>query len=135
MYAEDFNNLPIDNSYIIEIFIHTHKVLVLDVIGGPFDLPASVTGKVCRIYRLEFGQLRNFRLGVHADPWLDIISHTCPAESDFLDSYRKKAGLNEELVFHFQIVCSEGTIDIIAAEFSSSLKEEMPHVGREQTNG
>ena len=128
--TEDFDSLPIDRSYITEVFIKPDKTISLRVIGGPFRSASSITGEVCRIYEVEFERLGSFKVNVHAGPWLEVVSHSRLAVSEFLDCYSGRVESGVGAVFHYQIVCHEGTLDVLAGGFKCSLKEELPFVRR-----
>ncbi len=133
--TDDFGDLPIDHAYVREILIKPDKTISLSVIGGPFPSASSVTGEVCRIYDVEFERLGSFKVNVHADPGLEIISHSRSAASEFLDSHggRNKSGAGP--LSHFRIVCHEGTLDVLAGGFRCSLMEELPFVRTPRADG
>ncbi len=55
------------------------------------------------------------------------------SDSEYLRAYRENPNLKSErtdgeVVRHFEIICDEGSINIIASTWSCTLKEEMPAV-------
>lgn len=126
---EEFEALPIDRGFISELHVAANKTFSLDVMSGPFDTGG---GEVCRVYELTFRGLRGFRFDVRANPWLEIVSHGSLIGSEMLEEHKVMGGSDNDSLSHFQIVCDEGTLDIIAKEFTHAVKEEMAFVRNPQ---
>jgi len=81
-------------------------------------------------YRLEFHGLDFFRCNIDANPWLEIKSHRCLVNSEFLDRQGKQANRK----CHFQLIFDEGTLDLIASSFSCAFLEEIPFARKSQNS-
>jgi hypothetical protein len=94
--------------------------------------PTEASERQVTILRdLQFHDVRQFHCDFNAEPWLEITSHATLERSDFLRQYRATQEESETIpeMFHFQITCDEGIIDIIARRFTCSIIEEIPHHG------
>ena len=130
---EDFRDLQIDGSVIRAVSFIPARSLEFSVLRAP----QSDTEKQITIqYALRFEQIRSCRFSFRADPWAEIKSHAVVTASEYLADYEKSQNSRSKLwardakLTHFQLVFDEGQIDIIAEEFRSTIEEEMPHVGR-----
>lgn len=133
--VEGFVDLKIDGSYIRELILVPSQRVRMSLLRGP---QSKNERQVALEYNLQFDKLQGFRINLQAKPWLETKSHNLLLDSDYLISHasvegteKTKAisGRGEHKVYHFQINCNEGNIDIIAENFTVSFIDEIPYFG------
>jgi hypothetical protein len=132
--VEGFTELKIDGSYIRELILMPSQRIHMSLLRGP---QSQSERQVALEYELQFSRLRDFRLNLNSKPWLEIKSHNLLLDADYLKDHlsenaEKMKALSEganRKVYHFQINCHEGSIDIIAENFTISFTGEIPYFG------
>ena len=123
----DFAQLNIDGAVIGEFRVVPSMKLVMTLIRGPEKQNDRL---VQTEHDLQFNMVKDFRIDLRSEPWLQIVSHAVYMESEYLrdfitalpgDSHREKLA-------HFEIVCGQGRFDIIARDSTLSLFNEIPYV-------
>ena len=123
---KNFDELEIDRAFISELTIVPSKKIRMTLLRGPREENAQVG----REYDLQFSRVHDVTLNLQARPWLEIVSHNLLSESKYLTSYFEIHPEAEGRITksrHFQVICDEGQIDVIAEEFSISLVNEIPY--------
>lgn len=123
----DFGELNIDGAIISEFKVVPSKKLVLTLLRGPQKQNES---SVQCEHDLQFSFLKDFKIALRSEPWLQVISHAVFSESQYL-SESIAAGPSENLTVklaHFEIICAQGRFDIIAGGVTFSLFNEIPYV-------
>jgi hypothetical protein len=126
-----FDKLEIDGSFISELSVVPSKELRMHLFQGP----RTNSGKeVVEEHDVLFTRLHGYSFNIKAEPWLEILSHTISSESNYLTDYLtrktdrkvRKSQSENNAILHFQIVCDEGSIDILAEGVSLSLTNAIP---------
>jgi hypothetical protein len=124
----DFSKLDIDGSIISEFRAVPSKKFVMTLLRGP----QSVNDRAVQTEQdLQFNEVKCFRIAIQAEPWLQVVSHGLTSESEYLHECLATAeGRPTEgnTLFHFEVVCGQGRIDIIASSVTLSLTNEIAYV-------
>lgn len=130
--ADDFNELKIDGAVIREIVFVPSRSVRMSVLRAP---ETESERQVTTQHSLDFQGIHCCTFKFDANPWLEIESHYTLSSSDYLEqrlqflSSKVQSSDTQPEIFHFQIILDEGQIDILAERFTSSVEEEMPHLG------
>src|ERR1044072_4406049 len=110
---EDFSQLAIDGSIISELKVVPSRKIVMTLLRGP---QSEAERSVQTEYDLQFNGVEHFKIAVEAEPWLQVISHNLFSESEYLKGYleNSRPSSGGEKLFHFEIGCGQGRIDIVA---------------------
>lgn len=129
--VKDFSSLRIDGAFIGELTVVPTKKLRLSLFRGPLSKSER---QMAEEFDLQFNKVEGFRFDLDAKPWLEIVSHKVLAKSDYITSYLadigkegRKPKANRGKLYHFQIVCQEGQLEVLAEQFSISLVNEIPY--------
>jgi ClpX C4-type zinc finger protein len=127
---ENFIDLDIDGSFIRAMRFVPSKSVDMSLLHAPRN---KTEKQVTLQYDLHFHGAYGLRSNLNAQPWLEIESHDLVLHSEYLKEItEKRSGTSPEStseLSHFQLICDEGTIDIIAEYFTSSITDEIPVVG------
>lgn len=123
----DFAQLNIDGAVISEFRLVPSKKLVMTLLRGP---ETGNEGTVEKEIDLQFNEVKDFRIDLRSEPWLQVLSHAAHCESEYLSDFITRAplGSHTEKLTHFEIICVQGRFDIIARGFTFSLFNEIPYV-------
>jgi hypothetical protein len=133
--CKDFEGIQIDGSFVRELIFALFKTVRMSLIRAP---GSEREEQLSVLSSLQFDQVHRFRANFDAAPWLEITAHHALSSSDYLEQYQNLAQAQEKThgdliskdLRHFQIVCEEGEIDIIAERFTFLVLEKIPHVGQ-----
>lgn len=125
--AEKFKDLQIDGAFISELLLVPNKRMRLSLIRAPAN---EEPRQVSVVSDLEFNDVQSCQCGFKANPWLEIKSHAMSSRSAFLKEYlQNREGISSSGYSHFQIICDEGEINIIARDCTLVMVEEISHRG------
>jgi len=120
--ADEFSELKIDGAVIREIVFVPAGSVRMSVLRAP----ETTDERQVTVQRtLSFQGIHGCAFNFDAKPWLEIASHGILSASQYLSEFSD----TKSDVFHFQLVLDEGRVDIVAEQFSSSIEEEIPHLG------
>lgn len=122
----DFAQLNIDGALISELKVEPSKKLLMTLLQRQQDDNKRL---IQAEYDLQFNSVRDFRIEVQSEPWLQVVSHAVFPESEYLSESVKRTDLDVQSakLFHFEIIFAQGRLDIIARGFSFSLFNEIPY--------
>jgi hypothetical protein len=125
--GEDFSQLEIDGSIISELKVVPSRKIVMTLLRGP---KSEAERSVQTEHDLQFNGVEHFRMTIEAEPWIQVVSHDLFSESEYLKKYLEtsKGHSGGDKLFHFEIVCGQGRIDVVAKTVSFSLFNEIPYV-------
>jgi hypothetical protein len=81
-------------------------------------------------YCLQFNGVKDFKISVQGEPWLQVHSHAAFSSSEYLTEALATADptTHDEGLLHFEILCGKGRFDIIAKSFTFSEFNEISYV-------
>ena len=127
---ESFTHLDIDGSFIHTLRFVPSKTVDIRLLHAPKNETAR---QVTLQYDLHFQGVYGLRSHLDAQPWLEIKAHHVLLQSEYLKEITtQRSGRRSEStseLSHFQFICDEGAIDIIAEYFTSHITDEIPFVG------
>jgi hypothetical protein len=126
---DDFDGILVDGAFIRELNILPEKRSYISLLRAP---KSTEEEQFALRYDLEFDNLRAFSINLKAEPLLEVIDHKLIADSKLLEDYSKRVQSTEHQLSemsHFQIICDEGQIDLLAERFTFSLREKIPYYG------
>ncbi|HEY3041006.1 MAG TPA: hypothetical protein VGJ66_19860 [Pyrinomonadaceae bacterium] len=123
----DFAQLNIDGAVISEFKVVPSMKLVLTLLRGPEKQNERT---VQTEHDLQFNFVKDFKIALRSEPWLQVVSHAVFWESDYLRDFIAAAPADTLTVklAHFEVICVQGRFDIIARSFTFSLFNEIPYV-------
>jgi hypothetical protein len=123
----DFAQLNIDGAVISEFRVVPSMKLVMTLLRGPQKQNERI---VQTEHDLQFNVVKDFRIALRGEPWLQIVSHNVFWESEYLRDFVTAAApdSDKEKLAHFEIICVQGRFDIIARNVTFSLFNEIPYV-------
>ena len=119
---DDLLQMDLNNCFVKHIHLRVGKSCALSLLHGP----VSRNGQdVTEELEIEFSQLIAVIADLRMEPWLEILDHELLEQSTYLQEKDFKEA--EKLdPFHFWFRCDEGTLDIIARQFSFISRQETP---------
>jgi hypothetical protein len=127
---ENFADLDIDGSFIRTLKFVPSQTVDMSLLHAPQNKSEK---QVSLQYDLHFHGVQGLRSNLDAQPWLEIKSHDLLLHSEYLktitEQRNKRSSESRSELRHFQLICDEGAIDIIAEYFTSSITDEIPVVG------
>jgi hypothetical protein len=123
----DFAELNIDGAVISEFKVVPSKKLVMTLLRGPEKQNERT---VQTEHDLQFNAVKDFKIALQSEPWLQVVSHAVFSDSEYLRDFITavpRDSLTERLA-HFEIICVQGRFDIIARDVTFSLFNEIPYV-------
>jgi hypothetical protein len=123
----DFEQLNIDGAVISEFKVVPSLKLVMTLLRGPEKQNERL---VQTQHDLQFNFVKDFRIELRSEPWLQISSHAVYRESEYFRDFINAAPIDSVIdgLTHFEIICVRGRLDVIAREFTFSLFNEIPYV-------
>jgi len=122
---DNFEDAQIDGAFIRDLTLVPSNNVRIGLIRAPKD---ESERQVSVLSELQFHEIHSFHCNFDANPWLEIKSHATMSQSEYLNRYQHGGAFGPE-VRHFQIICDEGEINILAPRFSVRVVEEIPHRG------
>jgi len=123
----NFAELNIDGAIISEFKVVPSKKLVLTLLrASQKENQSSVQSE----HDLQFNFVKDFKIALRSEPWLQVISHAVISESEYLRNFSAGAPADTLTVklAHFEIICAQGRFDIIAGGVTFSLFNEIPYI-------
>ena len=123
----DFAQLSIDGAVISEFKVVPSKKLVMTLLRRQQDGNERIVQAECD---LQFNGVRDFKIDLQSEPWLQVISHAVFSESEYLRKLVADKDLEAQSgkPSHFEVICGKGKFDIIAMSITFSLFNEIPYV-------
>jgi hypothetical protein len=122
----DFAQLNIDGAVISEFRVVPSMKLVMTLLRGPEKQNERL---VQTEHDLQFNAVKDFRIDLRSEPWLQVVSHAVFRDSEYLRDFVTAAPpeSSSEKLAHFEIICVQGRFDIIARNVTFSLFNEIPY--------
>lgn len=123
----DFAQLNIDGAVISEFRVVPSQKLTMTLLLGPQQQHERL---VQTEHDLQFNFVKDFRIDLRSQPWLQVVSHAVYRESEYLRDFITAVptdALSEKLA-HFEIICVQGRFDIISRDVTFCLFNEIPYV-------
>lgn len=131
-----YNNLKIDGAFISNLTVLPSKAIRLNLFSAP---KGTSERQVVQEKHLQFDGVKRFQVVLDAKPWLEVRAHRILQDSDYLKNYLDEVAQHETSkaedevsLYHFQIICDEGEINIIAQSFLNSVVDEIPFIAHNQ---
>jgi hypothetical protein len=123
----DFAQLNVDGAVISEFRVVPSMKLVMTLLRGPEKQNERL---VQTEHDLQFNFVKDFRIALRSEPWLQVVSHAVYRESGYLREFMSAVPTDSdtEKLAHFEIICAQGRFDIIARNVTFSLFNEIPYV-------
>jgi hypothetical protein len=123
----DFAKLNIDGAVISEFKVVPSIKLAMTLLRGPEKHNERL---VQTEHDLQFNFLKDSRIDLRSEPWLQIVFHAVYRESEYLRDFIAAVPTDSHLekLIHFEIICAQGRVDIIARDFIFSLFNAIPYV-------
>jgi hypothetical protein len=125
----NFNKLDLQGAEVRQVRISPGKHLALELMLIP---KADAERREVRIVEVLFEALHRYDIRIHGAPWLEVISCREIKNSEFLDTFSPRSqveGLrpvSKEELTHFEIVFDEGSINILAENWTLRTVESLP---------
>jgi hypothetical protein len=115
-------DLNLNNCFVKHFHLRPGKTCALCLLHGP----VSRNGQdVTEELEIEFGELIAVIADLRMEPWLEVLGHELLEQSTYLQAKDfEEAGKPNP--FHIRFRCDEGTLDIIARQFSFISRQETP---------
>jgi len=125
---ENFEDVQIDGAFIRELVLTTSKNLRMSLLRAPHE---ESERQVSVLSELQFHEIQSVHCNFDANPWLEIKSHATMSQSEYRKRYLadERGRASGADVRHFQMICDEGEINILAPRFTIVVVEEIPHRG------
>jgi hypothetical protein len=124
---ENFEDIQIDGAFVRELVLTTSNNLRMSLLRAPHEKSEK---QFSVLSELQFHEIQSVHCNFDAHPWLEIKSHATVPQSDYRKRYlANQHGASGADVRHFQIICDEGEINILAPRFTIVVVEEIPHRG------
>lgn len=126
--AEKFEDVQIDGAFIRELILVPSDNVRVSLLRAPNNKSER---QVSIMSDLQFHEVQSCHCSFIANPWLEITSHATLLRSEFLRTHlrNQRGEASGAEASHFQIICDEGEINIIARRFTILVVEEIPHRG------
>jgi hypothetical protein len=127
LMENNFSQLNIDGAIIRELRLVPSQKLVMTLLLGP----QKQDKRAIQVeYDLQFNFVKDFRIDLQSEPWLQLVSHAVSRESQYLRDFNTTASMDslKENLAHYEIICAQGRLDIIARDFVFSQFNEIPYV-------
>ena len=126
--VENFENVQIDGAFIRELVLVPSSSVRMSLLRAP---RAEGESQVSVLSDLQFEEVQSCHCSFNANPWLEIRSHAALLQSEPLKMHLpdQQGGPSRPEISHFQIICDEGEINIVARGFTIRVVEEIPHRG------
>jgi hypothetical protein len=125
---DNFEDAQIDGAFIRDLALVPSNNVRMSLIRAPKD---ESERQVSVLSELQFHEIQSFHCNFDANPWLEIESHATVSQSEYLSRYlgNQQGGASVPEMRHFQIICDEGEMNILAPRFTLLVVEEIPHRG------
>jgi hypothetical protein len=126
--VEKFEDVQIDGAFIRELVLVPSSHVRISLLRAP---QADSESQVSVLSDLHFQDVQSCNCGFNANPWLEIKSHATLLKSESLKMHLpdQRGDASGPEICHFQIICDEGEINILARRFTVRVVEEIPHRG------
>jgi ClpX C4-type zinc finger len=125
---DDFLKMELKNCAVKRVNLFVGKTCSLSLLHGPISLDDQ---DVIEELGIEFRELIAVITELRMEPWLEVLNHELLGQSSYLQGkdFRENGKPDP---FHFRFRCDEGTLDIIARQFSFVSREHTRFIPSDQ---